>query len=274
MAKGRSTDPGVSSAAIKLMEGVLQTMLISKVKVLTAFVVAVAVIGIGTGILRYRVVAAQERPAASKSENGEPIEKTRQAGATTIAPERPDNVIDVPSPHEGILAFVGTPAKSNNTGAAGGLGAKVKKLRVGDKVEKGQVLAGLDTRLLQDDVRIAQAKLAAAQADQMASEKTRDEAYKRYETQQMLQQQGRALTSMEEVRGAKLAYERYVYEVFSKKAAIRVAEAELKHAETVLDSYIIHSPVKGVIKKVYKRAGEGVKYLDPIVQIEISEESP
>src|SRR5437016_8963195 len=55
----------------------------------------------------------------------------------------------------------------------------VKELLVkeGDKVEEGQVLARLDDRLAEADVKISEARVTACKADILASEKTRDESF-------------------------------------------------------------------------------------------------
>src|SRR5437660_7212264 len=89
-----------------------------------------------------------------------------------------------------------------------------------------------DDRLTLDEQDTKEAKLQAAKADLVVSEKTRDEAKSRLDTQIDLYR--RKATSLEELRGAQLAVDKYKGEVISKAAAIRVAEAELKQTKTVV----------------------------------------
>src|SRR5262245_24366907 len=96
-------------------------------------------------------------------------------------------------------------------------------------------LAQLDPSEIEGDVRIAEAKAAAAQAEFSASEKTRDEAYQRFLNQQKLLEGGRAGTTTEDARGARLAYDRYVFEVKYKQAAVEVAKLEVQRAQRKLN---------------------------------------
>src|SRR5437773_11155827 len=70
---------------------------------------------------------------------------------------------------------------------------------------------------------------------------------------------------MEEYRGALLAVAKYVGEVASKDAAIGVAKAELQQTQTVVDFHEIRSKIRGQVKAIYKRKGEEVKNLEPIL---------
>src|SRR5262249_31682052 len=97
------------------------------------------------------------------------------------------------------------------------------------------------------------------------SEATRDEAKQRYDTQVMLYKS--KATSLEELRGAKLAWEKYKYEVISKDAAIKVAESELAQTRTVLELHEIRSPIRGRVQIIYKKKGEEVKNLEPILLV-------
>ena len=140
-----------------------------------------------------------------------------------------------------------------------------RKLKEGDRVEPGQLLAQLDDRLARDDWAIKSGKVKAAKADLSAAEKTRDEARSRYERQARLRIT--SATSEEELRAAKLTWDRYVYEATSKVEAVGLAELELSQAETVLAMHQIRSSIPGMIKNVYKRRGEAVRNLEPVFQL-------
>src|SRR5262249_54512692 len=115
---------------------------------------------------------------------------------------------------------------------------------------------------------IKKSKVIQAQEDVKASEYTRDEAKERYATQLKLRNSGRLNTSDEDVRAAKLAWDKYVYEARVKKEVIISAEQEYTQALTLLQMHEIRSKIPGKIKVIYKLPGEAVKSLDPVFQIQ------
>lgn len=144
---------------------------------------------------------------------------------------------------------------------------KFRRLKEGDVVQEGQLLGLINPALASDDLVIKSAKLDAAIADRVASEKTRDEAKERWLTAEKLHGQGKGIESWENVRGARLAYDRYTYEEISKRQAIYVSAAELKQVQTTLEMHAIRSKIPGVIKTVYKNKGDAVKKLDPVLHV-------
>jgi WD40 repeat protein len=147
---------------------------------------------------------------------------------------------------------------------------KFRRLRDGDEMRKGQLLAVLNPSLAVADLQIKLAKLDAAQADFNASEKTRDESEQRWVTAQKLKARG--VIAEEEFRGAKLTFDRYYYEAISKNEAINVAAKELRQAETIVDFHAIRSDITGIVKSngLLKHAGESVRNLDPVMMLQDS----
>ena len=90
------------------------------------------------------------------------------------------------------------------------------KLEVGDEVQKNQLVALVNPALALDDLGIRAAKLEATESDRRASEKTRDEAHKRFQQQSLLRQKGAG--SDEEYRSAELFWRRYIDEESGKAA--------------------------------------------------------
>ena len=96
-----------------------------------------------------------------------------------------------------------------------------------------------------DDLAIKVAQLDAAEADLLASRKTKDEAQKRYESMTRQRQKARNSVSDEEYRGAKLAWDRYAREEVAKRSALKKAQRELTAALTALKTYEVRSPSAG-----------------------------
>jgi WD40 repeat protein len=183
---------------------------------------------------------------------------------------------DVPSQRDGKLLFIGTevdpgqsiPADQLITARVGGKDSQFRRLKEGDVIKAGQLLAYLDDQLSRDDWDIKNAKVTSSRADLEAAIKTRDESKNRYDTQVWLHQQGRGATSQEDLRAAKLAWERAAYEAIGKDAAVTLAERELSQAETVLRMHQLCSTTAGVLKAILKQPGEAVKALEPVFQIQ------
>ncbi len=142
-----------------------------------------------------------------------------------------------------------------------------RHLKEGDTVVEGQLIAQMEDSLVRADAMIKVAKLHAAEADKVSSEKTREESYQRWMTQKKLWSQSHTATSWEDVRGAELTWNRYVYETTGKEEAIKVAQEELNQAKTILDTYEIRTKIPGTIKIIYKKDGEAIRSLDPVMQI-------
>jgi WD40 repeat protein len=189
---------------------------------------------------------------------------------------------DVPSLREGAINFIGTPltpAEEQQLISEGKKDLiveeqigdemrKFRKLKEGDKVEKGQLMAMLDDRLARAEKAVKDAKVDAAQADFKAASMTTDEALARYNTQQRLwNAQGGHTTSEEELRGAKLLWYKSAYDAKNKEKALESAKLEAKSAQTVLELHEVRASIGGVIKQIYKNPGEAVRANEPVFMI-------
>jgi len=140
------------------------------------------------------------------------------------------------------------------------------KLEVGDEVKKDQLVALVNPVLALDDLGIRAAKLEASESDRRASEKTRDEAHKRFQQQSLLRQKGAG--SDEEYRSAELFWRRYIDEEVGKAALVVQSQRELNAAVTTLKMHEIRSSIPGVIKTIYRNRGEAIKNLEPLLQVQ------
>jgi len=172
-----------------------------------------------------------------------------------------DEKTELSTQREGILLFVGRPVKEGEIVPPDHAGTYLfkgeflpyRRLKEGDIVKANDILGRIDDRLARDEQFSKENSLKAAKADLKVSEKTRDEAKNRYETQVALKRTG--ATSDEDKRGALLGWEKYKSEVEQKEAAKGKAEAELQQTKTVVELHEIRSQIGGQVKAIYKHKG-------------------
>ncbi len=143
-------------------------------------------------------------------------------------------------------------------------------VKVGERVQPGQLVALIDPALAADELAIKLAKLDAAEADREAVAKTRDETRELWQRADLLYKKGAC--PLEEVTSARNRYDRAVSDTNSKAEIVKVAERELTMARTALELYQVRSRVRGVVTKIYKHPGEGVKALEPVIQVRLDEQ--
>jgi RNA polymerase sigma factor (sigma-70 family) len=251
-----------SARAAVLAKGVLRTMFLTRMRVTAGFVLAAVVLVGGGGIVAARVLATG--PADTPKD-------VRLNPAVDL--QRP-SLIAVPSEVEGKLVVIGTEIKPGEKVAPDrivtvkieGKSKQYRRLREGDAVDEGQLLACVDDRLARDELAIRQAKVHGKQAELLAAQKTREEARARRDRIQQLQK-GDALYE-EQCRMAQLTLDRYEAEFDAKKSELEVAQLEYRRAQTVLGKYEIRSPERGVIKAILKHRGEAVRALETVVQLQ------
>jgi WD40 repeat protein len=142
-----------------------------------------------------------------------------------------------------------------------------RKLEVGNRVQKGDMLALVNPALALDDLLVKAAKLEAADADAGASIKTRDEAERRFYRDRSLRARSVTAISEDELRASELAWQRYAEEVKAKTAAILSAQQELNQTITVLKMHEIRSITGGMVTQFYKYTGDAVKNLDQVLEL-------
>jgi multidrug resistance efflux pump len=185
----------------------------------------------------------------------------------------------VRAPRDGVLVALGTPAKDGETVTPDdllhvGSGTSVRRYRrvkLGDTVEAGQIYGQLDDRLARSDVLLKQAKLAGAEAEARAAVKTREEAERRVKAMERSMGTVPGSVSKDDYEGAKLTCKRYLEEEIGRKAAVNVCQAELERSKTLLKSYELHSPARGVVRELPKSNGEAVHAGDPVLRISVSQ---
>ncbi|MCS6852259.1 MAG: HlyD family efflux transporter periplasmic adaptor subunit [Gemmataceae bacterium] len=186
---------------------------------------------------------------------------------------------EVPSQREGVVLCIGRELEPGETPESipadrliqvkiGGEPKYFYRLKEGDRVKQGQLLAQLDNRLALGEYTKRVCERTKAESESRATELTKEEAYQRYLTIDKLRGQGKGRAPDEEVRGAWLTWKRYESETESKREAVKQAESEMKQALTVLDMHQIRSPIDGTIKTIYKKSGEALKAMEPIFHVQ------
>jgi multidrug resistance efflux pump len=145
-------------------------------------------------------------------------------------------------------------------------GSPTKPLRVGDRVEKGQVLVQLDDRLARIDLEAARARHATAQAENRAAVFLAEEAEKRMQTAKRLYEQN--ALAREDKDAATLTYNKYLGEMQTKAGNVKSTAIEVDRASVILELHQLRSPVSGVVRAIYRTRGEGAKALDAVLLIE------
>jgi WD40 repeat protein len=152
---------------------------------------------------------------------------------------------DVPSRYDGVL--------------------DVLNVRPGQYIKADQVLGKLDARVAAADLEVKKAKIVAAEADSVAAEKTRVEMLSQYERDRDLANKN-ALARADAAL-SKLRWERAISDAVAKAKAVDVAVQEKKQSEVALDLHELRSKIPGIVRVTYKRPGESLKNLEPVIQI-------
>lgn len=159
-------------------------------------------------------------------------------------------------------------------------------VKVGEQVQKGQLLVQLDTKDIEAQVRQAEAALEAAQTAYRNAEAqipnalkiaqaNYEAAKKAYERMEYLyreggisEQQWESAKTQLEVAEAQLADAQNAHlQLETLKAQIKQAEAAYDAAKTALDNASITAPVSGVVTAVHIDVGQMVGQTTPVVTI-------
>jgi len=142
------------------------------------------------------------------------------------------------------------------------------KVKEGDRVKKGEILAVLDNRVLEASLAIAKAKknfygrLEAAKAVQKLRKGKLD---------RLLPLLAKGYAQRDEVNEAQLAVESAIAEVKSAQEDLKISELEYKQIQAQIARRTLHSPIDGIITEVQKDVGEfagGQEYVVIVANVE------
>lgn len=253
---------GISPQVASLTKGVLKAMLFDKLRMLATMFVLAVLIGVSAGLVAF---------THAGGEVGEPKNEREPAK------QGKEVTVKMPSQRDSVLVFIGTEIKEGEnvpperliTVKVGGEPKKFRRLRTGDRVESGQLLAQLDDRLAQDDLTIKESKVRACKADVGVAESAVAEATSRHERGKQLFADKKM--SEEELRERRFAAEKFRFDLAGRKEAVIQAEIELRQAKTLLELYQVRSLTAGIIMAIHKRPGEAVRTFETVVELQITE---
>jgi RND family efflux transporter MFP subunit len=124
----------------------------------------------------------------------------------------------------------------------------------GDRVEQGQKLATLDDIDQRTQLRLAQARLDAMQAQLGQLEAEAEQAQRDLKRQQDLNE--RKLTPIQTLEDARTRAASLAAQLLAQRRQIDVAAAERQVAQVDLDNTVIHAPFTGVVVAVSAQPGE------------------
>ncbi len=175
--------------------------------------------------------------------------------------------VDVPSREDGTIAWLGVETTGENVDPKDLFinphnKQQYRRLRLGDKVVKGQIIAQLndDRAVLECDIANSNIQGAKAQLDAASH------AIQYYQANLDIEIKANSSTSA--IVGARASLAKAVSEKASKEWDVQRAEGEEKKAQEKLRNHFIKAPRDGEVVQVLKQIGEGVKASDPVLQIQ------
>jgi multidrug efflux pump subunit AcrA (membrane-fusion protein) len=247
-------------------------MFIAKLKLGAAVVLALMLCG-GAGGMAFYAAAAAGRPSHGSSKAFSIAARGAEAALAEAAQPWPGTrTIRVPSQVDGLLLGIFTEIAPKDKVAprdAIVVGKqKYRRLREGDKVKAGQLLARVNDVLALDDVDIAEARVTAAEAELKTSAAMKEESKRRLALLEALRKKaGERAVGEEDMGIARVTVDRYTQEEAAKKATVTEVQGKLRKARTQLKMHEVRSPVDGVVKTILFHKGEAVKRLETVLEI-------
>jgi HlyD family secretion protein len=159
----------------------------------------------------------------------------------------PEEVVDIGAQIAGLIQSFGVDPHEPG-----------KPINHGSRVEKGTVLAQIDSALFQARVDQAHGQVAKAEADIQQSRAKLRQASRELERTKKLRSRGTAIVAEQEYETAIATYESAEAALAVNKAALAVARADLQEASVNLGYTTIRSPVAGIILDRRVNIGQSV----------------
>ncbi len=229
-----------------------------------------SLLGTSTGALVHGIAATQAT---------EPNQPPQDPMAAIRSLERAD-LVKVASPIEGVVWFIGTEIKPGDQVPPGQLisvttGKETKtyrRLKKGDRVEKGQLLVRLDDRLAYVEYAIQKKRVEEAEAAYKQARAVQDECRARHdaEMKRVGGTTGIFVGSDQKLRDAFLQWVTAKDQAENKERALERTKLELEKAQIILHMHEIRCRTTGVIEAIAKYPGEAVKRLETVMVLRIA----
>lgn len=206
----------------------------------------------------------ESAPAAETADGGT---GDRADDATARARDLPGLAGRGESETEGFLGVVVTREAVDVAAETSGRIESVA-VRVGDVVSRGDVLARLDTRELQQNLGMARASLTAAHAEVTRIRSQVQEAETRYRRRSDLPD----IFSREELEEAKMEMETAAATLEAADARVAEQEAQVEQLRDRLQRAEIRAPFEGTVSLRYLDPGATVQTGSPVVRLLSTEE--
>jgi len=215
---------------------------------------------------------ASPQAAASEASAGAADEPTDDPGneltnGESLAP--PSLALQGPGTN-GEEGFIGVVVTRDAVDVAAESTGRVEEVfvRVGDQVSRGERLAQLDTRELEQNLTIARSSLQAARADVTRIRSQLEEAKTRYERRTSLPD----IFSKEELEAAKMEKDTAQATLEAAEARVGEQEAQIEQLQSRLQRAEIRAPFEGTVALRYVDPGATVLAGTPVVRLLSTEE--
>ena len=139
------------------------------------------------------------------------------------------------------------------------------RVRVGERVERGALIARIDTVVLRQQLESALASLERARAQMRRMEVAAEEAEQQNERRQALDREG--LLSQEDKDAARFDREKAQADLQAARAETTQAETQVRQLETTLARAEIRAPFDGTVAQRYLDPGARASPATPIVRL-------
>ena len=178
--------------------------------------------------------------------------------------------VDIPAHEEGTLEWIGVMATPSEVETLPEhekfwhkrTDAVYRRLRLGEAVQAGQVIALLDDKKANLDHEIALSNIGGAKKGVVAAK----EGVKHFKENVKIEEKAKSSTSAIVAANANLA--RAEAEEEEKEWMVIRTEGEAKKALVKLDYHAVRAPISGRVVQIFKHPGEGIRVTEPILQIQ------
>jgi WD40 repeat protein len=212
----------------------------------------------------YPPADAPPRPPADKRA---PVDPIVVRNCLITAPE----ALNVPSKNNGTLLFYCTDIADGEVVPEADIvvhprtGKRYRKLREGAVVKQGQLMALMDDKIAWAERETARANLDAKKYEKIAA----DELYAYYSTDYRRNYDSylKGATPKAEVDRSEAQMKKAQADIEVAKGHVIQAQEELNKADVVVSEHAIRTAIGGVVQRLYRRAGESIKALDPVAEV-------